>query len=119
MNSYIFFRQIRWPIILLTFGVTALLNQWDILHYGQSWPLYLIVFGVLRLAEGAALSSASAWPAAVYPVAAASPMAQPASVAAPGSDQTQPDTGIVPLAPIFPQSEPYQPSLSPSSDKES
>jgi hypothetical protein len=42
--------------MLLVFGITALLNEWDILSFGRSWPLYLIVFGVLQLAERAAWS---------------------------------------------------------------
>jgi hypothetical protein len=55
VNSYIFLHRIKGPAMLLVFGITALLNEWDILSYGRSWPLYLIVFGVLQLAERAAL----------------------------------------------------------------
>ena len=58
MNSYYVIRRIRGPIMLLTFGVTAVFDQWHILNYGRSWPLYLIVLGVLGLAERAALSRA-------------------------------------------------------------
>jgi DUF4097 and DUF4098 domain-containing protein YvlB len=50
MNPLLF-RRIRGPIFLLTFAVTALLNQWGILPFGESWPLYLIVAGCLRLVE--------------------------------------------------------------------
>lgn len=49
-------RRLRGPAYLLTFGLTALLNQWGVLSFGESWPLYLIVIGVLTLAERAALS---------------------------------------------------------------
>ncbi len=71
MNPFLF-RRIRGPVFLLTFAVTALLNQWDILSFGRSWPLYLIVAGILRLAEaslflsGAAVYGAGAYPAAPY-----------------------------------------------------
>jgi DUF4097 and DUF4098 domain-containing protein YvlB len=66
MNPFLF-RRIRGPIFLLTFAVTALLNQWDILSFGQSWPLYLIVGGVLRLIEASLFLSGAA---AVYGVGA-------------------------------------------------
>ena len=56
MNPYIFIHRIKGPAMLLVFGITALLNEWDIISYGKSWPLYLIVFGVLQLAERAAWS---------------------------------------------------------------
>jgi hypothetical protein len=55
---WLLIRRLRGPAYLLTFGVTALLNQWDILSFGQSWPLYLIVAGVLTLTERAALANA-------------------------------------------------------------
>jgi len=56
MNRYIFLHRIKWPVMLLVFGVTALLDQWDVLSYDKSWPLYLIAFGALQLAERAAWS---------------------------------------------------------------
>jgi Domain of unknown function (DUF5668) len=56
MNPYLFIHRIKGPSMLLVFGVTALLNEWDIVSYGRSWPLYLIVLGVLQLAERAALA---------------------------------------------------------------
>lgn len=56
MNPYIFIHRIKGPAMLLVFGVTALLNEWDIISFGRSWPLYLIVLGVLQLAERAAWS---------------------------------------------------------------
>lgn len=58
MNSYIFLHRIKGPVILVVFGITALLNQWHILSYGESWPLYLIAWGLLQLAERAAWSQA-------------------------------------------------------------
>ncbi len=58
MNSYLWIHRIKGPAMLLVFGITALLNEWDIISYGKSWPLYLIVFGVLQLAERAAWSQA-------------------------------------------------------------
>jgi Domain of unknown function (DUF5668) len=56
MNPYLFIHRIKGPAMLLVFGVTALLNEWDIISFGRSWPLYLIVLGVLQLAERAAWS---------------------------------------------------------------
>ena len=56
MNPYLFIHRIKGPALLLVFGVTALLNEWDIISFGKSWPLYLIVLGVLQLAERAAWS---------------------------------------------------------------
>jgi len=56
MNPYIFIHRIKGPAMLLVFGITALLNEWDIITFGKSWPLYLIVLGVLQLAERAAWS---------------------------------------------------------------
>lgn len=47
-------RRMRGPAFLVLFGITALLNQFDILSFGQSWPLYLILAGVIALAERAA-----------------------------------------------------------------
>jgi len=59
MNSWLLIRRLRGPAFLLLVGITALLNQWDILSFGRSWPLYLILFGILSLAERAALSQAN------------------------------------------------------------
>lgn len=56
MNRYLFFHRIKGPVLLLVFGVTALLDTWNVLSYGRSWPLYLIAIGVLLLAERAAWS---------------------------------------------------------------
>lgn len=58
MNSYIFLHRIKGPVILVVFGITALLNQWHVLSYSESWPLYLIAWGLLQLAERAAWSRA-------------------------------------------------------------
>jgi hypothetical protein len=58
MNHYVFLHRIKGPVMILVFGVTALLDQWNILTFGQSWPLYLIVLGVLMLAERAAWTQA-------------------------------------------------------------
>ena|ERR1700754_2379071 len=69
MNQYIFLQRIQGPAMLLTFGLTALLDQWHIMNFGRSWPLYLIVLGVLKLAQRAALINAEppAYPG--YPAA--------------------------------------------------
>ncbi|HEX3435570.1 MAG TPA: DUF5668 domain-containing protein [Pseudacidobacterium sp.] len=78
MNQYIFLQRITGPAMVLTFGVTALLDQWHILQFGKSWPLYLIVLGVLKLAQRAALANAE--PPA-YPPYAGYPPATPAGSA--------------------------------------
>jgi hypothetical protein len=59
MTQWLLIRRLRGPAFLLLVGVTALLNQWDILSFGRSWPLYLILAGILGLAERAALSQAN------------------------------------------------------------
>lgn len=51
MNRYVFLHRIMGPVILLVFGVTALLDTWHIVSYGKSWPLYLIAIGLLQLAK--------------------------------------------------------------------
>jgi len=66
MNHYILIRRLRGPAFLLLVGVIALLNQADILGWGQSWPLFLILAGVLLLAERAALA-AEGYPPGPYP----------------------------------------------------
>jgi hypothetical protein len=56
MNQYLFLRRMRGPIILLTFGITAILDEYAGIGYAHSWPLYLIVWGLLKLAENAILA---------------------------------------------------------------
>jgi hypothetical protein len=56
MNQYIFLRRMRGPIMLLVFGVTAILDEYTGIHYAESWPLYIIAWGVLKLAENAILA---------------------------------------------------------------
>lgn len=58
MNRYLFLHRIKGPVMILVFGITALLDQWDILSFGKSWPLYLIALGLLQLGERAAWSEA-------------------------------------------------------------
>ena len=58
MSQYMFLQRIQGPVLLLTVGVAALLDQWHILSFGRSWPLYLIVLGILKLAQRAALMHA-------------------------------------------------------------
>jgi Domain of unknown function (DUF5668) len=58
MNTYLWIHRVKGPVMLLVFGVTALLNQYDIISFGKSWPLYLITFGILQLAERAAWAQA-------------------------------------------------------------
>lgn len=54
MNRYVFLHRITGPVILLVFGITALLDTWHVMSYGESWPLYLIAVGLLQLAKRAA-----------------------------------------------------------------
>jgi hypothetical protein len=86
MNQYYFLQRIQGPALLLTFGIAALLNEWDILSFGRSWPLYLIVLGVLKLAQRAALAHAEPPPG--YPGY------QPATYGAQAS--SAPSTALVP-----------------------
>jgi cell wall-active antibiotic response 4TMS protein YvqF len=81
MNQYLFLHRIQGPAMLLTFGVTALLDQWHILSFGKSWPLYLIVLGVLKLAQRAALANAEppAYPGYPSPAGATPPPAPPST----------------------------------------
>ena len=68
MNRAVFLHRIKGPVVLLVFGVTALLDQWHVLSYSESWPLYLIAIGLLQLAERAAWSQVQyPGPAAGYP----------------------------------------------------
>ena len=88
MNPYMFIHRIKGPAMLLVFGITALLNEWDILSFGRSWPLYLIVLGVLQLAERAAWSQYQQQYVAPYAAAGAGPVPDqgaPASGAPPSS----------------------------------
>jgi len=66
MNHYIMIRRLRGPAFLLLVGVLALLNQLDILSWGESWPLFMILAGVLLLAERAALWTGG-YPQGPYP----------------------------------------------------
>ena len=68
MNRYLFLHRIKGPAMILVFGITALLDEWHILSFGQSWPLYLIVLGALMLAERAAWSDMYEAPPNEYPV---------------------------------------------------
>jgi hypothetical protein len=56
VNQYLFLRRMRGPIILLTFGITAILDEYAGISYAHSWPLYIIVWGLLKLAENAILA---------------------------------------------------------------
>lgn len=90
MNQYLLIRRLRGPVILVTFGVTALLDQYNVLGFGRSWPLYLIVIGILQLAERAALTQVPQVP----PVPPAGYAGYSASAGAPSSATV---TSIVPV----------------------
>lgn len=96
MNRYLFLQRIKWPVMLLVFGVTALLDQWDVLSFDKSWPLYLIAFGLLQLAERAA------WSEAQYPegyTGQAGNWGQPVAGTAPGAPQQSSGTATPPDRP--------------------
>jgi hypothetical protein len=67
MNQYLFLRRMRGPIILLTFGITAILDEYAGISYAHSWPLYIIVWGLLKLAENAVLAQNPPAPGMGYP----------------------------------------------------
>jgi hypothetical protein len=56
MNQYLLLRRMFWPIMLLVFGVTAILNEYTGIGYDRSWPVYIIAWGILKLAENAVLA---------------------------------------------------------------
>lgn len=56
MNQYMLLRRMFWPIMLLVFGVTAILNEYTGIGYDKSWPIYVIAWGILKLAENAILA---------------------------------------------------------------
>jgi hypothetical protein len=58
MNSWLLIRRLRGPAFVILVGITALLNQWNVLSFSRSWPFYLILAGVLGLAERAAMAAA-------------------------------------------------------------
>lgn len=66
MNQYLLLRRLRGPLILVTVGVMALLDQYDVLSFGRSWPLILIVLGILMLAERMLLAQMPPPPAGGY-----------------------------------------------------
>jgi len=97
VSRYILIRRLRGPAFLLLVGVIALLNQADILNWGQSWPLFLILAGVLLLAERAAFASESysaTYPGAPY--AGAQPGVNPYAAQSATPPSTAPGTSIVP-----------------------
>lgn len=67
MNQYLFLRRMRGPIILLVFGITAILDEYTGIHYSRSWPLYIIAWGLLKLAENAILAQNPPPPPGTYP----------------------------------------------------
>jgi hypothetical protein len=90
MNQYIFLRRMRGPIMLLVFGVTAILAEYTRIGYADSWPLYIIAWGVLQLAENAILAQhppSSLPPYPGYPQQAGYP---------PAAGATTTSTAIVP-----------------------
>jgi hypothetical protein len=100
--NYLFYRRIKGPVFLLTFGVTAALAEWHVLSFEKSWPLYLIVFGVLRLAEGAALSALGQ--ASFYSTLGGTPYQTPAQSYTPygttyPAAAPAPGTGLATIAP--------------------
>lgn len=66
MNQYLMLRRVRGPVILVTIGVMALLDQYNVLSFGRSWPLILIVLGVLMLVERILLSQMPPPPPGYY-----------------------------------------------------
>lgn len=67
MNQYLFLRRMRGPVMLLVFGLTAILDEYTGIHYSMSWPLYIIAWGVLKLAENAVLAQNPPPPPAPWP----------------------------------------------------
>ena len=57
MGSWLLIRRLRGPAFLILFGITALLNQWDVLSFARSWPLYLILAGIFGVVERAVVGT--------------------------------------------------------------
>jgi hypothetical protein len=89
MNQYLFLRRMRGPIILLTFGITAILDEYAGISYAHSWPLYIIVWGLLKLAENAILAQNPPVPPAPWP-------GYQSGYPAPGTTGTTTYTGVTP-----------------------
>jgi len=101
MNQYLFLRRMRGPIILLTFGVTAILDEYAGISYAHSWPLYIIVWGLLKLAENAILiqnppATPAPWPG--YP--APGPTGTPGATTYTGVTQGDATTMSSPIVPV-------------------
>jgi hypothetical protein len=114
MNQYLFLRRMRGPIILLTFGITAILDEYAGISYAHSWPLYIIVWGLLKLAENAILAQNPPVAGTGYPGYPGYP--------APGATGYTSYTGAVPSdptstpAPIVPVE--HEPQDTPMQDEE-
>lgn len=67
MMQYLLLRRLMGPLILVTIGIMALLNQFGVLSFDRSWPLILIVIGIVKLAENVALGQMSPPPGGFYP----------------------------------------------------
>jgi hypothetical protein len=94
MNQYILLRRMFWPIMLLVFGVTAILNEYTGIGYDKSWPVYIIAWGILKLAENAVLAQSPPPAPPPYP---GYPPQGPGYGPPPGSGPTGPTTtAIVP-----------------------
>jgi hypothetical protein len=92
MNRYILIRRLRAPAFLLLVGVIALLDEANVLSWGQCWPLFLILAGVLLLAERAALAGEG------YPPPPCGPWPNTAPGTVQGAQQTS-GTASVPQEP--------------------
>ncbi len=95
MNQYLFLRRMRGPIILLTFGITAILDEYAGISYAHSWPLYIIVWGLLKLAENAILAQNPPTPPVGYPGYPAAPGATTYTGSVPSDATTS--TVVVPV----------------------
>lgn len=97
MNQYLLLRRMFWPIMLLVFGVTAILNEYTGIGYDKSWPIYVIAWGILKLAENAVLAQNPPPAPPPYP---GYPPAQPSGYGAPPGSSPGPTgpatTAIVP-----------------------
>ena len=96
MNQYMLLRRMFWPIMLLVFGVTAILNEYTGIGYDKSWPIYVIAWGILKLAENAILAQnppPAPPPYGGYPPPPGSAYGAPPSASGPTGPTT---TAIVP-----------------------
>jgi hypothetical protein len=82
-------RSLMGPAILLTLGVTFLLDSIDAISFGRTWPALLIVIGLIKILQSNVSNAGH------IDVPAANPNTAPVSAIVPASPETQPPASEV------------------------